>query len=86
MTSVTQKRDASGQTLSTAVVKAIAEREGVDPLEMDPPLYDVIDPDALNTLFTGPANVGDARPEGIVFEYNGYEIKVTSDGDVHIEE
>lgn len=86
MTSMTQERDASGQTLSMAVVKAIAEREGIDPLDMDPPLYDVIDPDALNTLFARPADVGDTRPEEVVFEYNGYEIEVTSDGDVHVEE
>ncbi|RBI59926.1 hypothetical protein DMJ13_19680 [halophilic archaeon] len=86
MTSGTQKRDASGQTLSTAVVKAIAEREGIDPLDMDPPLYDVIDLDALNTLFARPADVRDARPEEVVFEYNGYEVEVTSDGDVHVEE
>lgn len=86
MSSMTQERDAGGPTLSTAVVKAIAEREGIDPLDMDPPLYDVIDPDALNALFAQPADVGDARLEGVVFEYNGYEVEVTSDGDVHIEE
>lgn len=86
MSSVTQEGDASSQTLSTAVVKAIAEREGIDPLDMDPPLYDVIAPDALDTLFARSADIGDARTGRVVFEYNGYEIEVTSDGDVHVEE
>lgn len=35
-----------------AVVEAIATIEGVSPLELSP-LYEFVDPDALNTVFTG---------------------------------
>ncbi|WP_247730300.1 HalOD1 output domain-containing protein [Halovivax limisalsi] len=40
----------STQPVSTAVVFAIAETTGTDPLEL-PPLYDAIDPDSLDALF-----------------------------------
>ncbi|WP_458209793.1 HalOD1 output domain-containing protein [Haladaptatus sp. NG-SE-30] len=35
---------------SKTVIAAVAEAKGVDPLDMDP-LYDVVDPDALNSMF-----------------------------------
>ena len=40
------------EPLSHAVVVAVAERKGIDPLELDERLYDCIDPDALDRLFT----------------------------------
>ncbi|MFC7196508.1 HalOD1 output domain-containing protein [Halosimplex aquaticum] len=36
--------------LSTKVTRQIAAREGVDPLHLDKPLYDVIDVGALETM------------------------------------
>ncbi|WP_341850684.1 HalOD1 output domain-containing protein [Natronococcus wangiae] len=38
-------------TLVYAVVSAVAEAEGTDPVEL-PPLYEAIHPEALNDLFT----------------------------------
>lgn len=59
---------------SEAVVERVAEAEDVDPLDLDP-LYEAIDPDALDTLCGGPRR--DARPSArIVFEYHGYTVVV----------
>lgn len=64
-----------------AVVSAVAEVKGSDPVEL-PPLYEAINPEALNDLFT-------SRPESaikmITFQYAGYDIVVRGDGEVQIQ-
>lgn len=77
-------------SLSFKVITAVAEREGVDPIELEPPeyeaLYDVINPEALDSLFA-PRQNGTARATGRVeFEFCGYDVVVTSDGDVALSE
>lgn len=63
-----------GRTVSTAVVEAVAEAEGVSPTEIDTPLHRAIDPEALNRLFrTDRSSGGDPR---VSFDYTGYEITV----------
>ena len=65
------------EPLSQAVVDAVARAEGVDPLELDAPLYEAVDPDALDALFQTEAAAVDGR---IAFQYYGYEVTVTGDG------
>lgn len=72
--------------LSVTVVNAIADREGVDPLELDPCLYEVIDPAALNALFSGPEDTENGPISRIVFSYNGYDVHIAGDGEVRISE
>ena len=73
---------------SQAVVEAVAEREGVDPTEIEPPAYDplyaVINPEALDRLF----EAATVTPEdaSVSFEYEGYAISVYSDGRVCIDD
>lgn len=62
-------------SLSQAIIEAVAEEEAVDPLKLDP-LYDVIDPDALDDLFQSESICR------VLFEYNGYEVEVTAGGNV----
>lgn len=70
--------------LSTAVITAIADHQGVGPLELDPPLYEVVDSDALDALFPVQRD-GTGSPIGrLTFSYNGYEVHVTSDRDVRV--
>lgn len=66
-------------TPSESVIKAVAEAEGCDPLD-SPPLYEVLDPDALDALFRG---CGSCR---VGFEYAGYEVVVRSNGRVVVRE
>ncbi|WP_224449123.1 HalOD1 output domain-containing protein [Haloprofundus salilacus] len=65
---------------SVGVVSAVAEVEGLPVLELQTPLYDVLDPDALDTLVAG----GD-RGISLAFEYLGHEVTVNSDGTVVVQ-
>lgn len=46
-------RKVRDKSLGQVVVFAVGEARGVDPVDLDDCLYDVIDPDALDSLFTG---------------------------------
>lgn len=70
----------SHNTRSERVLAAIAERESVDPVDFDRPLYDVIDPDALDTLFQSKEVNG-----RVEFRYLGYKVTVYSDGEVELD-
>lgn len=72
------------ETLSTAVITAVAEHEGVDPTELDSRLYEVIDPDALDALFSGQRNDTGSPIARLTFSFNGSEVHVTSDGGVWV--
>lgn len=58
------------RTVTEQVVAAVAELEGVDEQELDRPLYDVVDPDSLDTLFRNAS-------AQVRFEYLGYAVTVT---------
>ncbi|ELY49217.1 HalOD1 output domain-containing protein [Natronolimnohabitans innermongolicus] len=53
-----------------AVIEAVAETTDSDPLDL-PPLYDAVDPDALNTLITGAET--NTR---VQFQYAGFDVVV----------
>lgn len=68
---------------STRVVEALAEAAGVDSVDL-PPLYDAVDPDALDSLFA-------PRPDGsprvgcrVSFRFDGYQVTVHRDGEVQV--
>ncbi|WP_227353818.1 HalOD1 output domain-containing protein [Haladaptatus salinisoli] len=69
-----------GRRPSEAVVEAVAAVEGVPALQLDPPLYHVLDPEALDSLLTG-----GSRPERIAFSYHGYDVDVRRDGHITVE-
>lgn len=76
--------ETAGISNSQSVVEAVAEAKGVDPMELSPPLYDVIDPEALDQVFAPTSMEG--RMEGqVTFSYNGYEVTVFGDGSVAVE-
>lgn len=69
---------------STAVIEAIADHEGRDPMDLEQPLYEVIDPDALDAL-TGNGATGQAPAEiAVEFTYNGCRVSVSNDGSVEV--
>ena len=62
---------------SELVIEAVAEYADVDPLDFDVPLGQVIDPDALDSLFA--SQFGSGRQEGRVeFTYQEYRVTVVS--------
>lgn len=69
------------QSVSQAVIDAIAAVEGTRPTELAPPLYDVVDPEALDKVFDGKASLGK-----VVFNYNSYEVRVDADGHVAVKD
>lgn len=66
--------------LSMAVIDAIARREGIDPIELDTPIYEVVDLDALDALTT---DVGDTSIE-VSFTYEGHEVTVDDEREIRI--
>ncbi len=90
LVSMDQSSDDTYQSLSLAVINAVAEQEGVDPTDIEPPtyesLYSVVNPEALDSLFA-PRSDGTPRTNGkIEFQFCGYDIVVTSDGTVELTE
>jgi len=69
-----------GTRLSIAVVEAVAEARGVEPVEMEETLYEAVDPDALDRLF-GDRTDGEFAGR-VVFELGVHEVTVESNGDV----
>ena len=68
------------------IVNQIAEEEGVDPAELDPPLYDIIDPDALQALIDV-SGVQQAESDcRVEFLYCGYTVLIEGGGAITIED
>lgn len=72
---------ADSRSPSEAVIDAVAAVEGVQPTELTPQLYDVVDPEALDKVFAGRASLGK-----VVFNYISYEVSVHADGYVAIKD
>ncbi|MFB6093799.1 MAG: HalOD1 output domain-containing protein [Halanaeroarchaeum sp.] len=65
-------------TPTVAVLEAVADAMDEDPAAMSD-VYDVIDTDALNAMLTG---AEDGSPVRVSFEYAGYDVTISSSGDV----
>jgi len=63
--------------ITSEVVGAVARVEGVDPAAVEPTLFEAVDGEALDQLFRETTG-------HVAFEYNGYEVTVTSEGDVSL--
>ena len=62
-------------SISLYIVNCVAEKEHTDPLEL-PPLYDAVDPDALDDLVESGRQNGTTQSGRIEFQYNGYTVIV----------
>ncbi|ODR80850.1 hypothetical protein BG842_02460 [Haladaptatus sp. W1] len=73
------------ESITATIVNRILARENISSDDLVP-LYEVIDPDALNTLFS-PTRAGSHRPTtgAVTFQYQGYQVTVTSENDVDLE-
>lgn len=66
----------SVDSITTEIVKKIANMEAADPLELEPPLYAVIDIDAVERLFATAENTPAAGTLSLTFEYHGYHVTI----------
>lgn len=74
--------DCRSEQISEAVVTAVAEAKGVDPLDLDP-LYSVVDPDALNSMFQPTVGSPPASME-LRFSMAGCQVVVQGEGEVTV--
>lgn len=72
-------QDTTANEISQQVIEAVATKEGEHPVELEQPLYDAVDPDALDVLFSGPK-----QPETVRFTYLGYEVLIRGDGTIDV--
>lgn len=75
--------DPADGPVSQRVVAAVASHYDVDPTALEP-LYDTIDPDALDALLDVPARDPD-RSVTVTFPYEDLAITVDSEGTIHLE-
>lgn len=71
------------QTATEAVLDAISEQAGVDVLDLSVPLYDAVDPDALDAFYRAAEGEGSAS---VSFSYYGYDVEVSGDGELVLDE
>lgn len=69
---------------STEVVTKVAAVKGVSPIDIQPPLYEAIDPSALDALFSDRS--GGSCVEQVSFQYNGFDVIVEDGGEVFVSE
>ncbi len=73
------------QTVTERVLSAVAMSHGIKPHELEPSLYDVVDPDALRGLYE---DSNEAKEAGLSlqFTYSNRVVKINSTGDVTVTE
>lgn len=73
--------DWSVETPTTAVVETVAVAASREPVALEP-LYETVDPDALDTLVRSREKNSTDGGVAVTFAFDGYEITVHSDGTV----
>lgn len=68
--------------MAVRVVEAIADARDVDPTEVETPLYEAVDTDALNRVFRST----DSETLTLEFEYEGAAISVHGDGRIDVDD
>ncbi|NHN43004.1 hypothetical protein G9C85_15395 [Halorubellus sp. JP-L1] len=64
---------------SRGLVEALDDHVDADVTTL-PPLFDALDPDALDALFEAPAPRSDRSEGSVQFDYLGYRIQIGADG------
>jgi hypothetical protein len=75
--------DWSSTPPSAAVVETVATALDCDPMEMDP-LYEYIDPDALDDLVGASDSNPTGRETSISFRFDGHRVTVSGSGEVAV--
>lgn len=72
------------QSLSTTVIEAVGVATDTDPVQMDP-LYEALDPDALDALFRPRSDDGPRANGQVVFSLDGHDVAVHSHGNIIVD-
>jgi hypothetical protein len=68
---------------SYRVVEAVAQKEAVSPSELSPPLFNVVDPEALDALVQPDADSNTDQVE-VTFTYLDYAVRVQNGPELSI--
>lgn len=71
------------QSIGVSIIQAVASVSDVDPLSLRPRLYDVVDPDALESLLSAETTEPNVR---ISFRFGAYTVTVTANGEIFLRE
>lgn len=71
--------------IATVVARAVASMEESDPESFQPPLHDVVDPDALDRLFQSFDGTTRRQTGRVEFPLREYEVTVWGDGTVVVD-
>lgn len=78
------EREVVDERPTEAVVLAVADARGCDPVEL-PPLNDALDPDSLNDLFADKAGGRPRRGGRLAFEYADCRVVVLGGEKIRVE-
>lgn len=78
-TAVAESHDDGNGDVAGRVVEAVADHRGVDAAALSEPLYDAVDPEALDALVAHEGFWGT-----VVFRYAGCQVTVGGDGSVDV--
>ncbi|MBZ6495330.1 HalOD1 output domain-containing protein [Natrinema longum] len=73
----------AGERASDAIVTAVAAIVGTDSVDL-PPLYDAVDPEALDSLVEHAQRMEDAGTHQVWFTYESFDVGVRTDGEIRI--
>lgn len=79
---IARTRYSDDESPSEAVVRTLAALEGVESSDLDP-LYESIEPEALDALLDRPVPEGSAPPT-VQFVASGYRVVVSGDGRITV--
>ena len=79
---ITQYDPEQNRPITEAVIDALTDVTGLDPLDL-PPLYEAVDPDALDLIVREP-NAAPERSCFIGFSVGRWGVIVTGSGDIQI--
>ena len=77
------ERSSDETAVSQRVITAVATTKETDPVDLDP-LYEAIDPDALDALYEQDGFERAKPPERIEFAYCGCKVAVAWDGSITV--
>lgn len=74
--------ETSGQSPTMTIVDALAAAMEIEPTEL-PPLFEIVDPDAIDTLFSNTESETDAAAM-LSFNYRTWNVFVNADGRIRV--
>ncbi|OVE83165.1 HalOD1 output domain-containing protein [Natronolimnobius baerhuensis] len=73
-----------GDSPSMRIVQQIADSSAVDPLDLEPPLHEILDPEALDSLIESMAQQPAPAGASLEFVYREHRISVDGTGSVTV--